>query len=89
METQTSYNEKGSVFSSILKEYNEKQNAINIRQFEINTLKSKLQATDYKAIKYAEGELSEEEYAETREQRRAWRAEINILESQIATLKNQ
>ena len=56
-------------------------------QMRIGGLKSKLQATDYKAIKYAEGELSAEEYAETREQRRAWRAEINALEEEIKMIK--
>ena len=50
-------------------------------------LKVKLQKTDYMAIKYAEGELSTAEYAAVREQRRAWRAEINALEAEIATLK--
>lgn len=56
-------------------------------EMRIGGLKSKLQATDYKAIKYAEGELSAEEYAETREQRRAWRAEINALEAEIKAIK--
>lgn len=48
---------------------------------EISELKSKLSATDYKAIKYAEGVLSEEEYAETKAQRQAWRERINELEA--------
>lgn len=47
-----------------------------------------LRTTDYLAIKYAEGELSAEEYAETRKQRRAWRAEINALEEELAALRN-
>ena len=46
-------------------------------------LKQKLEDTDYKAIKYAEGELSREEYAETKAQRRAWREEINKLEEEL------
>lgn len=46
----------------------------------ISELKSKLSATDYKAIKYAEGLLSEYEFAPIREQRQAWRDEINYLE---------
>lgn len=50
-------------------------------------LKRNLEATDYQAIKFAEGELSEEEYAPVREQRRAWRAEINVLEAEIAELR--
>lgn len=46
----------------------------------IDELKAFLYDTDYKAIKYAEGELTEEEYTETRDLRRAYRAEINKLE---------
>ena len=47
---------------------------------EISELKGKLAATDYQAIKYAEGVLSEEEYAEMKAQRQAWRDRINELE---------
>lgn len=47
---------------------------------EIAELKAKLTATDYKAIKYAEGVLSITEYAETKAQREAWRNRINTLE---------
>ena len=58
-----------------------------IRNIEINNrileLKEFLYNTDYKAIKYAEGELSAEEYEETKLQRRAWRVEINQLEEQL------
>lgn len=66
----------------------EKQNIIFDKVRQINSLKFKLQCTDYKAIKYAEGELSAEEYAETKAQRKAWRAEINQLEAEIAELKS-
>ena len=48
--------------------------------FEISELKQKLGDTDYQAIKYAEGVLLEEEYAEMRVQRQAWRDRINELE---------
>ena len=51
-------------------------------------LKQKLEDTDYKAIKYAEGELSVEEYAETKAQRRAWREEINKLEEELKDANN-
>lgn len=51
---------------------------------EINELKKKLFDTDYKAIKYSEGWLTDEEYAEVKTQREAWRKRINELE---ATLK--
>lgn len=52
----------------------------------IAALRLKLAQTDYKAIKYAEGELSAEEYAETREQRRAWRNEINELQAELRVI---
>ncbi len=47
---------------------------------EISELKMKLTTTDYKAIKYAEGEMSESEYAPIKAERAAWRARINQLE---------
>lgn len=47
---------------------------------QIAILKQQLADTDYKAIKYAEGMISAEDYAETKAQRQAWRDEINILE---------
>ena len=57
---------------------------------EINTriieLKQLLAESDYRAIKYAEGEYTEEQYAPYKEQRRAYRAEINTLEVELATL---
>lgn len=46
----------------------------------IADLKAKLQATDYKAIKFAEGELTLYDYQQVKDQRRAWRNEINHLE---------
>lgn len=47
---------------------------------EINELKKKLFDTDYKAIKYSEGWLTDEEYAEVKAQREEWRKRINELE---------
>ena len=47
---------------------------------QIRELKIQLENTDYKAIKYAEGLLTEEEYAEVKAQRQAWRERINELE---------
>lgn len=52
-------------------------------EVEIKILKNKLKETDYRAIKYAEGFLSEEEYSETKAQRQAWRDEINALEAKL------
>ena len=46
----------------------------------ITRLKKQLSDTDYKAIKYSEGLITEEEYAPIKAQRQAWRDEINQLE---------
>ena len=43
-------------------------------------LKELLQESDYKAIKYAEGWISEEDYAPIKAERQAIRDEINKLE---------
>jgi len=56
------------------------ENARNEANRVIAELKANLAKTDYQAIKFAEGELSEEEYAPIREDRKAWRAEINEKE---------
>lgn len=50
---------------------------------EINKYKKLLSDSDYKAIKYAEGVLTEEEYSETKQQRQSWRNKINELEEMI------
>lgn len=50
---------------------------------EIKALKAKLDDTDYKAIKFAEGELSAYEYESVKAERRAWRERINKLETFI------
>ena len=50
-----------------------------LKHIRIYELKKLLADTDYKAIKYAEGLISEEEYAETKAQRQAWRDELNTL----------
>ena len=49
----------------------------------IQELKSLLLNTDYKAIKYAEGLITEEEYEPIKQQRQSWRDEINRLEKEI------
>lgn len=43
-------------------------------------LKSELAETDYLCLKFTDGALSEEEYAPIRQQRAAYRAEINALQ---------
>ena len=49
-------------------------------EMRIAELKHLLTDTDYKAIKYAEGFITEADYAATKVQRQAWRDEINQLE---------
>ena len=55
----------------------------------ITILKLKLQRSDYKAIKFAEGEITASDYAPIREQRKAWRAEINALEAELKMLNEE
>ena len=50
-------------------------------RLEITQLKKALSDTDYKAIKYAEGQISEEEYASVRAERQGYRDRINELEA--------
>ena len=50
-------------------------------RLEITQLKKQLSDTDYKAIKYAEGQISEEEYASVRAERQGYRDRINELEA--------
>ena len=50
-------------------------------RIEITQLKKQLSDTDYKAIKYAEGQISEEGYASVRELRQGYRDRINELEA--------
>ena len=49
-------------------------------RLEIQQLKKQLSDTDYKAIKYAEGQISESEYAPVRAERQGYRDRINELE---------
>ncbi len=56
---------------------------------QIADLQHKLDKIDYKTDKYVEGELSEEEFAEVKAQKKAWRAEINALEAESIALRKQ
>ena len=56
-------------------------------QSEIAEKKCLLSQSDYKAIKFAEGWISEEEYAPIKAERQAIRDEINALEAQLAEIK--
>ena len=57
-------------------------------QSEIISLKKYLSDTDYKAIKFAEGEITESDYQEVKSQRHDARTKINELESMIEQLKS-
>ena len=63
--------------------YTKRELAIAYKKKRIAELKSLLQATDYQAIKYAEGFISEEDYLPIKQTRQEYRDEINELETQI------
>ena len=58
-------------------------------QSEIVELKKYLSDTDYKAIKFAEGEITESDYQEVKSQRHDARVRINELESLIEELEKE
>lgn len=64
-------------------EYNEEQ---RIKRAEIKELKDFLSNTDYRALKYADGAYTEEEYKPWKEARASARARINELEFDEPTL---
>lgn len=53
---------------------------------EIAGLKQLLTGTDYNALKFAEGQISEKDYAETKQQRQSLRDKINELESELESI---
>ena len=61
----------------------EEELAEQARLAEIERLKQQLAETDYKAIKYAEGWISAEDYAPIKAERQALRDRINELEAEI------
>ena len=63
--------------------YTESELAIAANKKRINELKALLKATDYQAIKYAEGFISEEDYLPIKQARQEYRNQINELETQI------
>jgi len=65
----------------------EDEKLIEQYQSEIVELKKYLSDTDYKAIKFAEGEITESDYQEVKSQRHDTRVRINGLESLIDELK--
>lgn len=52
-------------------------------QSEINAFKQLLKQTDYKALKHADGAMTDEEYEETRQEREFYRSEVNRLEAEL------
>ena len=58
---------------------------INELMCKISDLKRNLNRTDYQAIKFAEGEMLEIDYAPIKEQRKSWRKQINDYEAAIAS----
>ena len=65
----------------------EDEKVIEQYQSEIIELKKYLSDTDYKAIKFAEGEITETDYQEVKSQRHDARVRINELESLIEELE--
>jgi hypothetical protein len=53
---------------------------------EINGLKQALEISDYKAIKYAEGLIAEEDYQPIKDKRQKIRDRINELEKELESL---
>ena len=83
-----SYPDDGNVYDSV---YEMEGNVIHMMwkvgvlsvEDKISQLKDNLADTDYQAIKYAEGWITDEEYEPLKLQRQAWRNEINMLEKNI------
>lgn len=67
-------------------EYTDEQKS---RYAEIKQLKKFLQSTDYKALKYADGCYTEEEYAPIKAERADARAKISALEFDEPTLTRE
>ena len=60
-----------------------KERIAEIKRNEIVSLKSELASLDYKAIKYAEGLISNEDYSPIKEYRQSLRDRINKLEKEL------
>lgn len=63
----------------------QRQAEIDEIQRKISEAKAKLSQTDYQAIKYFEGFISEADYAPMKALRQAYRDEINRLEAELAS----
>ena len=63
--------------------YTDAELTVQVSKKRIAALKALLQATDYQAIKYAEGFISETDYLPIKQVRQSYRNKINELEAQI------
>ena len=63
--------------------YTDTELTVQANKKRIAELKALLQATDYQAIKYAEGFISEADYSSIKQVRQSYRNKINELEVQI------
>ena len=67
-------------------EYKNIERVCEIRN-KIVEFKTLLSQSDYKALKHADGALTDEEYKETRLKRAKFREKINELEAELESLK--
>lgn len=67
------------IYESVYVEYTKKEYA----ELRIAELKKLLADSDYKAIKYAEGLINEQDYLPIKELRQSYRNEINELEEDL------
>lgn len=67
---------------------NENEEQKVVIEGEINALMQLLANTDYKALKYAEGLITDEEYKETLELRKSYREKINKYEEELKKLES-
>lgn len=57
-------------------------------KFQIEELKGLLSSTDYKTLKYLEGELTQEEYEQAKQKRAEWRTQIDVIQQEIDEYEN-
>lgn len=69
--------------------YLENQKSINDIQTQIFEVEHQLSSTDYKILKYIEGNLSEEEYSSIKVIRQQYRDTINKLKSSLSLLEEE
>ena len=69
---------------NIVQDLIDKKRMIQAKKSRIFMLKKFLSNSDYKVMKYMEGQLSSQEFQPTKILRQSWRNEINRLEQEIA-----